>query len=245
MRTNAACLVLIFLASLSGTAADAASGGFQSGSSSNSGASGTPSGARSSPANPPRGNFSRPGFPGAAPGFRGLGGRGFVGPGSAGRGSGGVGFAGQGLAGRGPGGRDFLREPNRGIRGRRDFGRDYDRFGNRGFGGGVVVGVPAFIPGPDLLGLPYYDGFEYPYAYPGAGVPYNSPEYYPPAPDAVPDGVYPPPALVPQSTDQQPAQPVWYYCQDPMGYYPYVRDCNSPWQAVPASVLPPPQPDGP
>jgi hypothetical protein len=27
-----------------------------------------------------------------------------------------------------------------------------------------------------------------------------------------------------------------------MGYYPYVQNCNSNWQAVPASVLPPPTP---
>jgi hypothetical protein len=26
----------------------------------------------------------------------------------------------------------------------------------------------------------------------------------------------------------------WYYCSDPAGYYPYVTECNSGWQAVPA-----------
>ena len=31
-----------------------------------------------------------------------------------------------------------------------------------------------------------------------------------------------------------PAQ-VWYYCSDPAGYYPYVTQCNTGWQAVPAS----------
>lgn len=29
--------------------------------------------------------------------------------------------------------------------------------------------------------------------------------------------------------------PDWYYCSDPDGYYPYVRQCRLPWQRVPAS----------
>jgi hypothetical protein len=31
-----------------------------------------------------------------------------------------------------------------------------------------------------------------------------------------------------------PAQ-TWYYCSDPAGYYPYVPQCSTGWQAVPAS----------
>ena len=27
----------------------------------------------------------------------------------------------------------------------------------------------------------------------------------------------------------------WYYCSDPAGYYPYVAQCNTGWQPVPAS----------
>ena len=27
----------------------------------------------------------------------------------------------------------------------------------------------------------------------------------------------------------------WYYCSDPAGYYPYVTQCNTGWQPVPAS----------
>ena len=27
----------------------------------------------------------------------------------------------------------------------------------------------------------------------------------------------------------------WYYCSDPEGYYPYVTQCNTNWQTVPAS----------
>lgn len=28
--------------------------------------------------------------------------------------------------------------------------------------------------------------------------------------------------------------PVWYYCSDPPGYYPYVSQCYTAWQTVPA-----------
>jgi hypothetical protein len=31
------------------------------------------------------------------------------------------------------------------------------------------------------------------------------------------------------------ASQTWYYCSDPVGYYPYVAQCNTGWQAVPAS----------
>ncbi|MEI6826357.1 MAG: hypothetical protein WCK54_12235 [Desulfuromonadales bacterium] len=49
--------------------------------------------------------------------------------------------------------------------------------------------------------------------------------------------VQPPPPLV-QSTVQY----YWYYCQNPMGYYPYVKECPSVWMKVvpnvPQSILP-------
>ncbi len=32
------------------------------------------------------------------------------------------------------------------------------------------------------------------------------------------------------------AQPYWYYCRNPAGYYPYVPRCRVSWQAVPANV---------
>ncbi len=28
---------------------------------------------------------------------------------------------------------------------------------------------------------------------------------------------------------------IWYYCSDPAGYYPYVTQCSTGWQTVPAS----------
>ena len=33
----------------------------------------------------------------------------------------------------------------------------------------------------------------------------------------------------------QPYSQTWYYCSDPAGYYPYVTQCNTDWQTVPAS----------
>ena len=33
----------------------------------------------------------------------------------------------------------------------------------------------------------------------------------------------------------QPYSQTWYYCSDPAGYYPYVTQCNTGWQPVPAS----------
>jgi hypothetical protein len=31
------------------------------------------------------------------------------------------------------------------------------------------------------------------------------------------------------------ASQTWYYCSDPAGYYPYVTQCGTGWQSVPAS----------
>jgi hypothetical protein len=33
----------------------------------------------------------------------------------------------------------------------------------------------------------------------------------------------------------QPYSQTWYYCSNLAGYYPYVAQCNTGWQAVPAS----------
>ena len=33
---------------------------------------------------------------------------------------------------------------------------------------------------------------------------------------------------------QRDASQSWYYCSDPAGYYPYITQCNTSWQTVPA-----------
>jgi hypothetical protein len=49
----------------------------------------------------------------------------------------------------------------------------------------------------------------------------------PPPPDAVPPAAAPPGA--PTTTG-----PWWYFCASPRGAYPYVRECPSGWERVPA-----------
>jgi len=56
-----------------------------------------------------------------------------------------------------------------------------------------------------------------------------------------PEPVYPYPTYVGDYYDGSYAPPgygYWYYCRDPEGYYPYVRECNGSWEPVPA--MPPP-----
>ena len=76
---------------------------------------------------------------------------------------------------------------------------------HHGLRGGVAVGVGGiFAPNVWYYGYPYYD--------------YNG--YYPDYGDS--------------GYAQPDAGPVWYYCSDPAGYYPYVTQCNTGWQTVPA-----------
>jgi hypothetical protein len=92
--------------------------------------------------------------------------------------------------------------------------------------GGGHVGIYLGIP------FPGYWGYPTPYPY----YPYNP--YYPPV-VTVPSS---PPVYIEQG-QQQPATPpqhYWYYCSNPQGYYPYVRECPTGWQAV--APQPPNQP---
>ena len=75
------------------------------------------------------------------------------------------------------------------------------------------------------LGVPFY---PHPYYYPY--LPYYRHHYF-----------YPPTLVVPLPAPtyiQQPAAPIpypvnyWYYCNNPKGYYPYIRLCLSTWQQV-------------
>jgi hypothetical protein len=102
------------------------------------------------------------------------------------------------------------------------------------YGGGVWVG-----PGPGPWGWgPHYGwgpriylGVPYPYPYP-----YYAP-YYAAPPVVVQESspVYVQPA-------PQPEEPsYWYYCQNPQGYYPYVKQCPNGWMRV----TPSPTPSGP
>ena len=102
-----------------------------------------------------------------------------------------------------------------------------------GIGSGVIIGAPLLEP---IDPFTSYDSYAYPYGVPEYATPYP-PEVY-----AAPEPYLPPATVYAPGAGQEPPQQIWYYCQDPMGYYPYVQNCNSNWQAVPASVLPPPTP---
>ena len=69
-------------------------------------------------------------------------------------------------------------------------------------GPGIVVGPPVLV-GPPVVVAPSY-----------------------PAPVVVE------PAPVYQEQPQTAARQYWYYCQDPAGYYPYVKECPRGWQPV-------------
>jgi hypothetical protein len=60
--------------------------------------------------------------------------------------------------------------------------------------------------------------------------PYWTPYTYPPVVVAPPPQVYVPPS--PPVAAQPPPLSYWYYCADPQGYYPYVRECPGGWRQV-------------
>jgi hypothetical protein len=62
-----------------------------------------------------------------------------------------------------------------------------------------------------------------------------------------PYGYYPTPPVVIQQESPVYVQPeqeqpyYWYYCQDPQGYYPYIKNCPDGWMKVVPEVTPPQQ----
>src|SRR4051812_233200 len=77
------------------------------------------------------------------------------------------------------------------------------------------------------FGVPYYAPYYAPYYYP-APVYYSAPVVVQSAPQVYTerqDVAAPAPA----------AQNSWYYCAATRGYYPYVQECPSGWQRVPAA----------
>ena len=91
----------------------------------------------------------------------------------------------------------------------------------------------GFWPGPFYWGAPIV-GWPYggwPYAT-YAGWPYVGWPYYPPqATEAAP----------PDSQPQQQQPYYWYYCENPQGYYPYVKSCPGGWKQVIPNITPPSQ----
>lgn len=134
--------------------------------------------------------------------------------------------AGVAMAAGGPtlaGGRGGGRGGGGGMHGDGFHSRDgfhHDGFHHDGFHHGH--GHVAFVVGggwPGWWGYPY-DGWPYPNAYPG---------YYAPAVQYIEQG---------DGSDSVSANAWWYRCNQPSGYYPYVKDCPGGWQTVPAQPSP-------
>lgn len=85
-------------------------------------------------------------------------------------------------------------------------------------------------------GWPWYAAWPGAYwgVYPGYG--YYGPYAAYPAYEPPPTVYVEPPASGAISPVPAPAPKVlWYYCNEPAGYYPYVQECNAPW----VKVIPP------
>ena len=94
-------------------------------------------------------------------------------------------------------------------------------YGGYGYGHGYYYG-PGYYYGGFGLGLGLGYGLGY----------YGSPYYaYPPAVVTVPTA---PPVYIQQTPPaaQQNPSGFWYYCNNPQGYYPYVKQCPGGWQQV-------------
>jgi len=103
------------------------------------------------------------------------------------------------------------------------------RDGGRGHGGGDGGSGDG---GSVIIGFPYPSGPDAPYPYPPSPYPY---------PGSIPPGS---PGRPPAAGNSQSRPwPVWYYCDQPSGYYPYVKLCTNDWQRLP--VMPPPAGSGP
>jgi hypothetical protein len=93
-------------------------------------------------------------------------------------------------------------------------------------GVGVYIGPGWYYPYPHYVYPPVY------YAYPPVVVaPSGPPVYIEQGQAQAPDA---PPAPA------QPSPNYWYYCSNPEGYYPYVKQCPGGWQQV--EPRPPAQP---
>lgn len=97
-----------------------------------------------------------------------------------------------------------------------------------------AAGTTAWAHGHARVGI-YFGGPVFsPWYYPG---PYYGPYYGPsyntttivtqPAPVYIEQAPGPAPATAPTSASNS-----WYYCNNPDGYYPYVKECPSGWQKV-------------
>ncbi len=76
---------------------------------------------------------------------------------------------------------------------------------------------------------------------------YYPPPYYSPPPYYYPPPIYVSPPPPPVYIEQTPAKPVappaqsyWYYCTNPQGYYPTIKECPGGWLKVVPETQPTP-----
>ena len=132
------------------------------------------------------------------------------------------------------------------------YGRGFYPYWGFGLGWGLW-GWPLL--GWAYAGWPYYSYGGYPYlgwpyyssAYPsGVGMAYqeSTPAYSQPEQQQpyYPSEVTEAPPAYSKPEQQQPYY--WYFCQNPQGYYPYVKSCPGGWMTVIPKVTPPPPPTG-
>jgi len=99
--------------------------------------------------------------------------------------------------------------------------------GYRGWYGGYWgPRVGFYYGGPGYWGAGWPTGWGYGYPYAGAYA------YSPLVVNAAPQEYIqqePAPTVPPQDAA---ATSYWYYCTEPAGYFPYVRNCSQPWMKV-------------
>jgi hypothetical protein len=99
------------------------------------------------------------------------------------------------------------------------------RHGGGGYGGVIVASPFPGGPSPNPYPSPY------PGPFPGPNpIPYPGPGPYPSSGSAEPG-------------DYRPLPTAWFFCDDPRGFYPYVKTCTHDWRAV--AITPPPPGSGP
>lgn len=105
----------------------------------------------------------------------------------------------------------------------------------QGHGHGWGWGPAGFLLGSVLL----YEAFQ-PRVYYAPQIVYAPPAYAPVAQPYYVQGYASPEAVSP-SLAQGPSVDAgagwWYFCRNPSGYYPYVKQCNSGWEKI--SPVPP------
>ena len=149
------------------------------------------------------------------------------------RGGGGYITSGHGHAGGGWGGAPY----------RPGYGRGHGyggwHYGYPGYGFGLGLGLGYGAGWAWSAGSPWYwgapaavygfPGFYYPYGYAAPLYGVNADLSY----------VQQPPAEIVQPPPARQATSYWYYCTEPAGYYPYVRQCSRPWVPVQPQFTPP------